>query len=126
MKVEHIAVASNSEAESDKFFTELLGLNKIRSFTVSEDLMEQFFGVNKEHQLIRYEGGNMSFEIIITNDKTKCNDKFTHVSLLVDDKENFIKKASSLGFTTIKIPRKNSEGFYYFVRDYFRNLYEIK
>jgi catechol 2,3-dioxygenase-like lactoylglutathione lyase family enzyme len=126
MKIEHIAIASNSEVESDKFFDKLLGLKKIRSFIVSEDLMEKFFNVKKEHQLIRYENDDLSFEIIITDDDTKCNDTFTHICLLVEDKEDFIIKASNLGFTTIKIPRNNSEGFYYFIRDSFRNLYEIK
>ena len=126
MKVEHIAVASNSEADCDKFFLQLLGLKKTRSFDVSADLMEKFFNVKNEHQLIRYENDNLSFEVFITNDNKKCKDIFTHVCLLVDKKEDFINKASILGFTTIKVPRKDSEGFYYFVRDSFRNLYEIK
>lgn len=126
MKVEHIAVASNSEADSDRFFIKLLDLKKIRSFNVSADLMEKFFGVQKDHQLIRYEKNDLSFEIIITNDNTKCKDIFTHICLLVENKEDFINKASAMGFNAIKVPRKNSEDYYYFVRDLFGNLYEIK
>ena len=96
MKVEHIAVASNSEADSDRFFIKLLDLKKIRSFNVSADLMEKFFGVQKDHQLIRYEKNDLSFEIIITNDNTKCKDIFTHICLLVENKEDFINKASAI------------------------------
>ncbi|UCD00509.1 MAG: hypothetical protein JSV23_06345 [Promethearchaeota archaeon] len=48
MKIEHIAVGYNSELDADKFFNELLGLKKIRSKSVSTDLMEKFFGIKKE------------------------------------------------------------------------------
>jgi catechol 2,3-dioxygenase-like lactoylglutathione lyase family enzyme len=48
MKIDHIAIAQNTEEDSDKFFVELLGLRKIRSFLVSADKMMNFFGVNQE------------------------------------------------------------------------------
>jgi len=42
LKIEHIALASNSELESDNFFIDLLGLEKIRrrplSLQVEENL----------------------------------------------------------------------------------------
>lgn len=126
MKTEHIAVASNSEIESDKFFIGLLGLKKTRSFDVSAELMEKFFGIKEDHHLIRYENKDLSFEVIITNENSKCKDIFTHVCLSVDDKETFINKARGMGFKTIKVPRKNNEGFYYFIWDLFQNYYEIK
>lgn len=126
MKPEHIAVVSNSEVESDKFFIELLGLKKTRSFNVSADLMENFFGVKEDHHFFRYENENLSFEVVITNIEKKRKDFFTHVCLLVENKEAFINKASALGFETIKVPRKNGEGFYYFVQDSYENCYEIK
>ena len=47
MKIEHLALGYNSEEEADKFFIELLGLNKIRSKTVPPELMEKFFSVKK-------------------------------------------------------------------------------
>ena len=126
MKVEHIAVASNSEVDSDKFFINLLGLRKARSFNVSADLMEQFFGVKKEQQLIRYENSNLSFEIFITDDNSKSKDIFTHVCLVVEDRDEFVKKSLSMGYTTIKVPRKDGDGYYLFIKDSYENLYEIK
>ncbi|MHA1235390.1 MAG: hypothetical protein ACTSQL_09945 [Promethearchaeota archaeon] len=67
MKIEHIAVSSNNEEDSDRFFIELLDMKKERAFVVPDDLMEQFL-----------------------------------------------------------VPRKNSDGFYLFLKDHFGNLYEIK
>jgi len=126
MKVEHIAVASNSEVDSDKFFINLLGLRKARSFNVSADLMEQFFGSNKEQRLIRYENDDLSFEIFITDDNSKTKDLFTHVCLVVEDRDEFVKKSLSMGYTTIKVPRKDGDGYYLFIKDLYENLYEIK
>lgn len=126
MKVEHIAVASNSEVDSDRFFINLLGLRKARSFNVSADLMEQFFGLKKEQQLIRYENDDLSFEIFITDDNSKSKDIFTHVCLVVEDRDEFVKKSLSMGYTTIKVPRKDGNGYYLFIKDSYENLYEIK
>ncbi len=126
MKAEHIAVASNSEAESDKFFIELLGLRKTRSFNVSADLIEQFFGVKKEQQIIRYENDDINFEIFITDDNSKSKDIFSHICLVVENRDEFVNKSLTMGYTTIKVPRKDSEGYYLFIKDLFGNLYEIK
>jgi len=126
MKIEHIAVTSNSIEDSDRFFMELLGLKKTKTFTVSAELMEKFFGINKEHNFVRYQNDNLGVEVIITNDNSKAIDVFTHSCLILDNREAFIKKSSSMGFKTIKVPRKNGEGYYYFIKDSFGNLYEVK
>ena len=44
MKLIHIALACRSEAASDRFYQELLGLRKIRSKTIPSSLAEQIFG----------------------------------------------------------------------------------
>ena len=126
IKVEHIAVAANSIEDSDRFFMELLGLKKTKTFTVSAELMEKFFGINKEHNFVRYQNDNLGVEVIITNDNSKAIDVFTHSCLIVDNREAFIKKSSSMGFKTIKVQRKDGEGYYTFVKDSFGNLYEVK
>ena len=71
MKIDHIAIAQNTEEDSDKFFVELLGLRKIRSFLVSADKMMNFFGVNQEYHFLRYEDENLGVEVVITNDNSK-------------------------------------------------------
>jgi catechol 2,3-dioxygenase-like lactoylglutathione lyase family enzyme len=125
MKLEHFAVAANSEKESDRFFINLLGMKKTRSFVVSEELMHKFFGINKEHRFVRYDGNNLSVEVILTEDNSQAKDIFTHNCLLVDDPDDLLQKASAMGFTTIKVPRENG-GNYYFIKDTYLNLYEIK
>jgi len=126
MKIEHIAVGYNSEEESDRFFIELFGLKKIHSKTVSNDLMEKFFGVKKEYKFIVYGNKDSNFEVFITNDDSKAHDIYSHFCLLIENRDEFVAKASSMGFDVVKVPRKDGEGYYLFIKDLFDNLYEIK
>ncbi|NVM18104.1 MAG: VOC family protein [Candidatus Lokiarchaeota archaeon] len=126
MRIEHIAVSSNTEEDSEDFFTKLLDMKRERTFLVSEDLTEQFFGVRKEQKIIRYGNDEMSVEVFITDDNSKKIDKFTHICLIIEDREKLIERAKQLNFKLIKVPRKNSDGYYLFLKDYFGNLYEIK
>ncbi len=125
MKIDHIAVASNTEAQSDDFFVNLLGLKKARMFVVSSGLSEKFFGIKKELSVIRYQNEHINVEVFITNDNSKAKDAYTHPCLLVGKCEELVKKASSMGFEVIKVQRKDSKEII-FIKDYFQNLYEIK
>ena len=126
MKIEHIAVSSNSEEKADEFFIELLGMKKERDFVVPEDLMKQFFNVKKEQRIIRYENEDMSVEAFITDDNNQAHDKFTHTCLIVEDRIRLIEKAKKLNLEVIQVPRKNTDGFYLFLKDFYGNLFEIK
>lgn len=126
IKIEHIAVGYNSEEEADKFFINLLGLNKIRSKSVPPDLMEKFFGIKREQKFVVYGKADSNFEVFITNDKSKVKDIFTHSCLLIKDRDEFVDKANTMGFNVVKVPRKDGDGYYLFIKDSFQNLYEIK
>jgi hypothetical protein len=126
LKIDHVAVGSNSEQDADKFFIELLGLQKTRSFTVSSDLMEKFFGLNLDQPVIRYGNDKINFEVFITGKLEKAKDVFTHPCIIIDKRDEFLNKAITLGFPTIKVPRKDSDSYYLFIKDFFDNLYEIK
>ena len=126
LKIEHIAVSSNSEEKADDFFMNLLELKKLRDFVVSEDLMEQFFNIKKAQRIIRYENEDLSVEAFITDDKNQALDKFTHTCLIVEDRIRLIERAKKLNFEVIQVPRKNNDGFYLFLKDSYGNLFEIK
>ena len=126
MKIDHVAVGSNSEQDADKFFSELLGLKKTRSFSISADLNEQFFGLKQEQQILRYGNGDLNFEVFITGNTELAKDIFSHPCVVIDKRDEFLNKALTLGFPVIKVPRKDSEGYYLFIKDLFDNLYEIK
>jgi hypothetical protein len=126
MNIEHIALAANSEKQSDSFFIELLGLEKTRNFIVSEDLMEKFFDVKKEQYIIRYNSNDIDIEVFITQDNSKALDTWTHTCILINDREKLVKKAIEMGYEVIKVPRKDSDNYYLFLKDGYGNRYEIK
>ncbi|MFX1487854.1 MAG: VOC family protein [Promethearchaeota archaeon] len=126
MKIEHVALGYNSEEESDRFFVELLGLKKTQSKSVSNDLMEKFFGVKKEHKYVVYEDENSKFEVFITDDRSRARDVFTHCCILIENRDEFLNKAISMGFESVKVLRQDGNGYYLFIKDSFQNLYEVK
>lgn len=126
MKIEHVAVASNSEVNSDNFYMSLLKLQKIKSFTVSKELMNQFFGVNKDQQITRYSNDSVNIEVFITNTNEKSFDKFTHTCIIVEDRDKLVDDARKKGYQVIKVPREGSDIYYLFIKDDFGNLFEIK
>jgi hypothetical protein len=126
MEIEHIALGYNSEEEADRFFIDLLGLKKIRSKSVPGDLMKKFFNVKGESKFVIYGNKDSNFEIFITNDNSRAQDVFTHSCLLIENRDEFLSRASSMGYDLVKVPRKDSDGYYLFIKDTFQNLYEIK
>jgi len=126
LKIEHIAVASNSEVESDNFYNNLLKLQKVKSFTVSKELMNKFFGVYKDQQIIRYSNKTVSIEVFITNENDKSIDNFTHTCIIVEDRDKLVDDARIKGYPVIKVPREDSNNYYLFIKDDFGNLFEIK
>jgi len=126
MKIEHIAVGSNSEEKADKFFINLLELKKLRDFAVPDDLMEEFFGVRKEQRIVRYGNDEVSIEVFITDDKNQALDRFTHTCLIIEDRIKLIERAKKLNFEVIQVTRKDSDSFYLFLKDFYGNLFEIK
>ena len=126
LKIEHVAICTNSEEESDKFFIELLGCEKTRSFTVSTELMKAFFGTNSDQPVVRYEKDGVNFEIFIMNDKSEAKDIYTHSCILVPDRDDLIARANELNYQTIQVPRKNNDSYYLFIKDSYGNLFEVK
>ncbi|MFX1281305.1 MAG: VOC family protein [Promethearchaeota archaeon] len=126
MKFEHIGLGYNSEEGADKFFLTLLGLKKIRSKSVSSELIKAFFGGKGEYKFVQYAGNEVNFEVFITNDKSSVKDVFTHSCLLVENRDDFLSKSSSMGYDIIKVPRDENNSYYLFIKDTFGNLYEIK
>lgn len=126
MQLDHFAICANSEEDSDLFFTNLLGLKKVRNFIVSSELMKEFFGIEKEQKILRYENDNIAAEVFITDDKSNSKDSFTHQCLIVNERDDFLNRAITLGYKVTKVSREEKDSYYLFIRDHYGNTYEIK
>ncbi|MBN1655491.1 MAG: VOC family protein [Deltaproteobacteria bacterium] len=125
-KLEHIAVSANTERDSDRFFVELLGLDKTRAFSITAESAQKFFGVERELRIVRYTNGRLDVEVIVTQDDSRAKDLFTHACLVVEDRDTLERRARSLGLRVIHVPKTGSDTYYLFIKDFFGNLYEIK
>jgi catechol 2,3-dioxygenase-like lactoylglutathione lyase family enzyme len=124
MRLHHIALVSSSEENSDRFYRDLLGLEKKDARTVPAEKMAQIFNISEEARLINYGGGNGPlFEIFVT--PVRENVPVSHSCLTVDDREAFLEKCRKMDVPVRRIPRGDGT-FIAFISDCDNNLFEIK
>jgi len=132
MQILHVGLACRSEAESDRFYQDLLGLSKQEPKTLSRDLANAVFGVDRQLIMINYVGDDVRFEIFITDTAGDTARKIpgdpsgpiAHTCLAVDDLEDFLTRCRALDVEVARIPRGNYTVT--FIKDYAGNLFEVK
>ena len=126
MKLEHCALTCRSAEEAESFFSGLLGLKKLRAFTIPGGLAGEIFGENSDRDVVRYGNQDFDVEVFLVGKTSEEKLTFSHLCLEVEDREAFYEKAREMKFETKKIPRPDGNGYHLFVRDASGNLYEIK
>ena len=144
MQILHVGLACRSEVESDRFYQDLLGLSKQDPKTLSRDLANAIFGVDRQLIMINYVGDDVRFEIFITDtagdhagdtaggtaggtpgDTPRVpSGPIAHTCLAVDDLEEFLTRCRALDVEVARIPRGNYTVT--FIKDYAGNLFEVK
>ena len=120
--VNHIALQYSDRKKAEIFFTDILGIPKIRSFTLSDQLSEKVFGIEKTIDVDVFDNESVRFEIFITDQKNKPS--FVHTCIEIDNKEEFIKICNKNGLDPYIVPKGDKELL--FVKDFSDNLYEVK
>lgn len=118
----HIALQYQNKRDAEIFFSDILGMSKTRSFTVSADLSKEIFGITKNVDVDVFDNGIMSFEIFYLIDMH--NSSFSHICIEVESKEKFIKSCKKYKINPNII--KKGEKELLFAKDFSNNLYEIK
>ena len=140
MQILHVGLACRSEAESDRFYRDLLGLSKQEPKTLSRDLANAIFGIDRELTMINYVGDDVRFEIFTTDTADDTADDtagdtgdnaaggtpgpIAHTCIAVDDLEAFLTRCRALDVEVARIPRGNYTVT--FIKDYAGNLFEVK
>ena len=124
MLLRHVGLICSSEENSDKFYQDLLGLNKSEPKTLPSDLSKAIFNLDAELLIINYMDRNVYFEIFITSENKSNNLKIEHLCLEVDDLTGFIDKCRSLNVEITQIPKGDKT--LTFIKDFDGNLFEIK
>ena len=124
MILQHVALTCSSEKKSDRFYINLLGLEKSDPKILPMTLSKAIFNVDTELMMINYRGEKVHFEIFITGNLINDAMQIEHVCLEVDDLQSFLKKCNDLGIEVSQIPK--GDRTLTFIRDFDGNLFEIK
>lgn len=124
MILRHVALTCSSEENSDRFYQDLLGLEKSEPKILPSSLSRAIFNIDNELRMINYTGKAVHFEIFIAKDSKRSANPIAHVAIEIDDQEAFLKKCAEVDVNVSQIPR--GDRTLIFIRDFDGNLFEIK
>ena len=124
MQLKHIALVSSSEEKSDRFFTNLLGLEKVSSKTIPSTLVNQIFNIDSDLTIINYANDNIVFEVFIDNQKSAEKNKIEHICIQVENLEKFLERCRSIEIDVLQVPKGDTR--ITFIKDDDGNLFEVK
>lgn len=124
MRLRHVALFCRSEENSDKFYGEILGLNKEQTKTVPSSLSKQIFNIEQEFKIVNYAKGDVRFEVFIGDSPPLGDRRIDHVCIEVDDLPGFLDKCKSSDVRILDIPREGPPLI--FIWDFDGNSFEVK
>ena len=124
MILKHVGVVCSSEENADRFYGQLLGLEKTGPNTLPESISQVIFGIDSELTIINYTGEGLHFEIFVYSAQRQNADRIEHTCVEVEDLDTFLKKCRSMEVEIRQVRR--DRGPLTFIADYDGNLFEVK
>jgi catechol 2,3-dioxygenase-like lactoylglutathione lyase family enzyme len=121
INIQHVAIECSDQESSERFFTTILGIPKIKSTILSKDLSSAIFSINKDVSIIVYDNGKTRFEVFIN--KTRSKSTYNHICIEVDNKNDFITQCKQQGLDPFFVEKEGKQLL--FVRDFSDNLFEV-
>jgi catechol 2,3-dioxygenase-like lactoylglutathione lyase family enzyme len=118
----HVALECSDMEKAKTFFTIILGMPLMKTFTVSAELSEAIFGIKEHVDVDVYDNEQTRFEVFIT--KTVKLSGYKHICIEIDDKQTFINRCKTHGIEPMIIQKDGKDLL--FVKDFSGNLFEIK
>ena len=124
MRLVHVALVSRSLINAERFFEQILGLQKVKEATLPKDLTQKVFNRPLECRALVYSGSGFAIEVFVTDAVKPPADPLAHLCLEVEDREDFLERCRAAGLPVKRVPKGDS--LLVFIEDFDRNLYEIK
>ena len=118
----HIALQVSDREKAELFFTKVLDIPKVKSFSLSHDLASTIFGIQETVEIDVYDNGVSRFELFITSPLSSHG--FCHSCIDVPSIKDLLKKCRAYGVRS-KVVKKGEKDLF-FIWDFSGNLYEIK
>lgn len=123
MMLKHVALTCSSEEKADRFYRDLLGLEKLNRKTLSETLSRQIFDLDVEFLIVNYAHDEMHFEIFIHDTPGVDDRKIAHTCIEVEDLDEFLARCLNTGVAIRQVPKGDKTVT--FISDFDGNLFEI-
>ena len=124
MVLQHTGLVCSSEEKADRFYQELLGLEKLNVKTLPAELSRSLFKQDVDLPMINYANDNLHFEIFVSGRKDTVENPVSHSCIAVEDREALVRRCKSAGVEVIEVPK--GESMLVFIKDYDGNLFEVK
>lgn len=124
MKLSHVALLCSSEQNADDFYRDILGLRRIKAFTLPRDLAGSIFGVESECPVLLYGNDQCQVEVFLANPSGETGPRFEHLCMEVEDRDAFMQSCQAANLEVSLVPK--GDRFLMFVKDFDGNLFEIK
>ncbi len=124
MILNHVALVCGSEKNSDRFYRDILGLNKLQSKMIPASLSRRIFNSDLEFKLINYGNDDLKFEIFISEQFKAPEIRIDHACLEIGGIDGFLERCDSMGVEILRIPK--GESLLIFIKDFDGNQFEIK
>jgi catechol 2,3-dioxygenase-like lactoylglutathione lyase family enzyme len=124
MRLHHVGLVCSSRDKAERFYEDILGLEKIKTSELTEDLAAQIFHIPQRCLMISYTSQGLAVEVFVPEKHSGERAPFGHICLELEDRERFLGKCQDNGLEVRRIPKGDS--WLAFVADYDGNLFEIK
>ena len=124
MRLLHVGITSSSEEKADRFYVDLLGLQKAEPKILAAEICRALFGVDRELTMINYVGESAHFEVFVCGAATASVRAIEHACIEVEDLSEFLRRCDTLDVEVCRVPK--GESLITFIRDADGNLFEIK
>jgi len=118
----HVALEYADKDKADLFFSTILGMEKVKSSTLPDDVSDAIFGIRRSVDMEVYDNGMWRVEVFITGNSKDSG--YEHTCIEVKDRKEFMQQCAKYSIEPIAIKMGGKDLL--FVRDFSNNLFEIK
>lgn len=120
--IQHVALEYSDKETADRFFSEILGMEKIKTTILPRALSFSIFGIDSDVDMVVYANETSRFEVFIHPKRKEHG--FAHVGLKITDQDECVARCKTHGLKPFFIQKNDKQLL--FVRDFSGNLFEIQ
>ncbi len=123
VKLVHVGTVARSTSAAERFYGELLGLQRSSTKSLAPALARQLFGIERELTILNFIGDGAHFEVFVDQSAAPI-ETISHVCLEVDALDRLVERARSMGFPVLRAVK--GAGWVTFLEDDEGHRFELK